>query len=122
MVINEILANLATVELGGSYGDYLVNAHDHVNASQSSNDTFPGVTKITCLKLLPKLLDSLKELEKTFNSFGRKRKGIKKVGRTHLQDAVVISLGDEFHAYARTIQKNRKYIEQSMNSLYELNF
>ena len=92
MVINEILANLATVELGGSYGEYLVNPHDHINASQSSNDTFPGVTKITCLKFLPTLLDALKKLEKTCNAFGRKWKKIQKVGRTHLQDAVIITL------------------------------
>ena len=122
MLVNEILANEASLLLGKKYGKYIVDPHTHMNASQSSNDTFPGVMKITCLKLLVPLVKSLQTLEKTFIQQARKRKKIKKVGRTHLQDAVVVHLGDEFGAYARTIQKNRKYLQQAHKVLLEFNF
>jgi aspartate ammonia-lyase len=99
-----------------------VHPHDHVNASQSSNDTFPGVTKVTCLKILPGLVQHLRNIQKTCTLHSNKRKKLKKVGRTHLQDAVVITLGDQFGAYARTIQKNIEYIQKATNVCYELNF
>jgi len=122
MLVNEVLANESSVVLWGKYGSWKVDAHDHLNASQSSNDTFPGVTKIVCLKHMTHLRSALKWLEKQLKAHARKRKNIKKVWRTHLQDAVEIRLGDEFSAYARTIGKNVWYIDQARKSLLELNF
>jgi len=122
MMVNEVLANLATVEMGGKLGKYKVNAHDDTNGSQSSNDTFPWVTKLTLIKLYPQLLTSLDWLIKTCTSHARRWKSVKKVWRTHLQDAVVITMWDEFAAYARTLQKNKKYLQEAYKWLYELNF
>lgn len=122
MMINEVLANEATVVLWWKYGKYLVDSHDHLNASQSSNDTFPGVTKLTILKLLPNLLDEISLLEKTCKKLASRWRTIKKVGRTHLQDAVTITVWDEFWAYARSLEKNKKYILHASKALFELNF
>jgi len=122
MMINEVLANEATVVLWWKYWKYIVNPHDDLNASQSSNDTFPGVTKLILLKRIPELLTSLHGLEKTCKRLSQRWKNIKKVGRTHLQDAVVILLWDEFWAFARTLEKNRKYLNEAQKVLLELNF
>ncbi len=122
MMINEVLANVATKQLGIPYGTYSINSHDHLNASQSSNDTFPGVGKLTVLKLVSALEQQLEKLINTFGTQAKDRKKIQKVGRTHLQDAVIVSLWEEFGAYARTIQKNLNIIKQAKESLLELNF
>lgn len=122
MNINEVLANLATQELGGEFGKYLVNPHDHVNASQSSNDTFPGVTRLTVLQLGNDLHHQLKETKHLLHKLGKKFKDIKKVGRTHLQDAVIIMLGDEFEGYTRTIDKSIDNLKSVMDILREVNF
>jgi len=92
MNVNEVIANLATEELGGKFGQYLVSSHDDVNASQSSNDTFPGVTKLTLLSQAHDLRHELKEIKQTLSKLAKKFENIQKVGRTHLQDAVVITL------------------------------
>ncbi|MBP7847902.1 hypothetical protein KA013_01625 [Patescibacteria group bacterium] len=122
MNVNEVIANLATKELGGKFGSYLVNAHDHINASQSSNDTFPGVTRLTLLQLGNELYKQLKETKNNLYKLGKKFKDIKKVGRTHLQDAVIIMLGDEFDGYARTIDKGIENLQSVMDILREVNF
>lgn len=122
MNVNEVLANLATKELGGVFGQYLVNPHDDVNASQSSNDTFPGVTKLMLLSQLHNLRYELKRVEQTLSKLTKKFEKIKKVGRTHLQDAVVITLWDEFSGYARTIEKNHDYLQQAIETISEINF
>jgi fumarate hydratase class II len=122
MLINEVLANEASLVLWAKYGSGKVDAHNHLNTSQSSNDTFPWVTKIACLKLIVHLRSGLKSLEKEMKSHARKRRNIKKVWRTHLQDAVVVRLWDDFSAYARTINKNISYLDQARKTLLELNF
>lgn len=122
MMINEVVANLATVELWWKLGKYKVTSHDDCNGSQSSNDTFPWVTKLTLIKLFPELLTSLDGLIKTCASHARRWKSVKKVWRTHLQDAVVVTMGDVFWAYARTLQKNKKYLQEAYKWLFELNF
>ncbi len=122
MNVNEVLANLATKELGGKFGSYLINAHDHINASQSSNDTFPGATRLTLLQLGDELYKQLKETKNNLHKLGKKFKDIKKVGRTHLQDAVTIMLGDEFDGYARTIDKGIENLQNVMGILREVNF
>jgi aspartate ammonia-lyase len=94
MNINEIIAHFATEQLASKSDK--VRSHDHVNASQSSNDTFPGVARITAITSLSPLLDSLLKVQKEFARLSATYSDIEKVGRTHLQDAVVIKLGDEF--------------------------
>ncbi len=122
MNINEVIANFATKELWGKFGQYLVNPHDDVNCSQSSNDTFPGTTKLTVLAQVHGLHKTLKEAKKILEGLAKKFKAIKKVWRTHMQDAVVITLWDEFSGYARTVEKNIKYLHQATKVLYEINF
>ena len=122
MMVNEVLANLASVKLGKKFGKYPIHPNDHLNASQSSNDTFPGVTKLASYTLLVRLEKELMKLIKLFKKKSLARKQIKKVGRTHLQDAVIISLWDEFTGYARTLEKNLKYIKQAQTDIKELNF
>ena len=122
MMINEVMANLASRQLGKKFGSGRISSHDHLNLSQSSNDTFPGVTKLTVLQLWNTLESLLTKNITILKNKARSRKTIKKVWRTHLQDAVVISLGDEFAAYARTLDKEKKYLQQSMQTIKELPF
>ncbi len=122
MMVNEVLANYTNRVFGKKFGHNLVSAHNHLNLSQSSNDTFPWVTKITLLHQLPILVKQLDAVIKRCKTKARSRKTIKKVGRTHLQDAVVIWLSDEFLAYASTLEKNKKYLIQALSVCKELPF
>jgi fumarate hydratase class II len=122
MNINEVLANRAAEILGGTRGEYkLVHPNDHVNMAQSTNDTIPTAIHIaavieTCEKLLPALDLLYKELSAKQKEFDH----IIKCGRTHLQDAVPIRLGQEFSAYAAMIDQNRKRILTALDGLKEL--
>lgn len=122
MMINEVIANEATVLIWWDYGDYLVDPHDHVNRSQSSNDTFPGVTKLFLILQSKVLLQALTSLKDSLSSHARVWKELKKVWRTHLQDAVVITLWEEFWAYARTVEKSLDTLRFATDRLKELNF
>lgn len=115
MNVNEVLANKAIEYLGGKKGDYkLVHPNDHVNMSQSTNDTFHSVIHITSYSLVGKqLLKSLRELEKTLYSKSKSFSKIIKVGRTHIQDAVPMTLGEEFMGYAGSMTKMIKNIEDA---------
>lgn len=122
MMINEVMANLASKQLWDKFWSWVVNAHDHLNLSQSSNDTFPWVMKISCIKLLAELLEDIDALVYEFKKHEEQRKDIQKVGRTHLQDAVVITLGEEMWAYARCLEKSQVLLVQSLDHLLELPF
>jgi len=122
MMVNEVMANLASQALGKKFGSWKINSHDHLNMSQSSNDTFPWVCKLTSSEQATSLIKELQKLIWVFKKKWSNRKSIKKVGRTHLQDAVIISLGDEMKGYARSLEKNKKYLEQSLQVIKELNF
>lgn len=122
MMINEVLANMTNIAFGKKYGDKKVSSHDHLNLSQSSNDTFPWVTKLTLLHQIPKLIKEVESMIKILKTKSRNRKDIKKVWRTHLQDAVVIAVGDEFAAYAASLEKNKKYLTQVISVCKELPF
>jgi aspartate ammonia-lyase len=118
MNINEILANRANELLGGRKGEYKpVHPNNHVNMSQSSNDVTPTATRLAILLILPALIKELKELE---NVIGKKQKQyskVLKVGRTHLQDAVPITVGQELDSYRQALEKSRLFIEERSKDL-----
>ncbi len=101
MNANEVLANRAIEILGGKKGDYkIVSPNDHVNMAQSTNDTFPTAMRLASLVMLYKLLPVIKKFEKTLDKKAREFAKVIKSGRTHLQDASPITLGQEFSGYA----------------------
>lgn len=121
MNVNEVIANRAIRLLGGRLGDYsLVHPNDHVNFGQSTNDTYPTAMRLGSLLLLEEFYPAVEELEQAFARKGREFDGILKSGRTHLQDAVPIRLGQEFVAYARALREARAHIIQSARSLTAL--
>ena len=122
MNANEVIANIAIEILGGKIGDYsIVHPNDHVNCGQSTNDVVPTAGKMTTLVLLQELKQSLTNLKDIFKAKSTEFDSIIKIGRTHLQDAIPIRLGQEFAAYATTIERNIKRIEQAEIELYDIN-
>lgn len=121
MNANEVIANRATEILGGKLGEYIVHPNDHVNMAQSTNDVFPSAGKLTTLKLLNKLLPALDYLIQAFRAKAYEFKDIVKLGRTQLQDAVPVRLGQEFAAYANALQRGKDSIEASFKEMYVLN-
>ena len=114
MNANEVIANRAIELLGGKKGDYrLLHPNDHVNMSQSTNDTFPTGMRIASLFMTETLITELRQLEKTLSDKAKEFDKIIKSARTHLQDAVPIRLGQEFRAYAGAIAKAIKRIEDA---------
>jgi aspartate ammonia-lyase len=104
MNVNEVLANRALEILGKPKGDYkIVNPNDHVNMGQSTNDTFPTAIHIAVLMALQPLTNELDRLAEAFEELSKKHVDAVKSGRTHLQDAVPVTIGQEFGAYASAI-------------------
>jgi aspartate ammonia-lyase len=121
MNVNEVLANRANELLGGKRGAYQpIHPNDHVNMAQSTNDTIPTAIRLACLAELPALVQSFESLAATFASKGKEFDGIVKAGRTHLQDAMPIRLGQEFAAYAGTIRRGIKRVNESADYLRDL--
>lgn len=122
MNANEVIANRAIELLRGKKGDYrLVHPNDHVNMSQSTNDVMPTAIRIACLKLLPRLVFECTQLQRVLAFKARQFRNISKSGRTHLQDAVPIMLGQEFSGYAEAIAKRTKRIAQSKKFIAQIN-
>jgi aspartate ammonia-lyase len=119
---NEVLANRAEEILGGKRGEYrIVHPHDHVNMGQSTNDVYPAAMHLAALFLLKDLLfTALKEIEDSFRAKADEFDSVIKSGRTHLQDAPPLRLGQEFKAYAQTLAKCRAFVENASQSLLEL--
>lgn len=119
---NEVIANRANEILGNKKRTYRpVHPNDHVNLGQSSNDVFPSAIHIASVILLQqKLLPALKDLHKALKGKGREFHSILKIGRTHLQDATPIRLGQEFGGYARQVELGIHRIQNAMKSLSEL--
>lgn len=120
MNTNEVIARLANQVPGHSRDDSEVHPNDHVNCSQSTNDTFPTAMRLALLDASQELL---KELSLTAQSFRKKSQdwnSIPKSARTHLQDAVPITLGQEFGAYARTLERCVNWLEEARQELGEL--
>jgi aspartate ammonia-lyase len=121
MNTNEVIANRAIEILGGKKGDYnIVNPNDHVNMAQSTNDTFPSAMKISSLLMLKQLLPVIKKFEKTLRKKTIEFISVIKSGRTHLQDASPITLGQEFSGYAENIRKHYELIYYTQRNLSEL--
>ena len=121
MNTNEVLANRAEEILGGTKGEYSkVNPNDHVNYGQSTNDTFPSAMRIMSRLMLVDLFESVDRVIAAFDAKGREFDGILKSGRTHLQDAVPIRLGQEFTAYANALRRARRWLEHAAFELEEL--
>lgn len=120
MNINEVLANRATVILGGKLGEYTVNPNDHVNMSQSTNDTIPTAIRLGVLWRLDELLKIVGHLAAALNLKAVEFDGIVKSGRTHLQDAVPVRLGQEFGAYARAIERDAERVQRAGEGLRRL--
>jgi aspartate ammonia-lyase len=122
MNANEVLANRAIEILGGKRGDArLVSPNDHVNMAQSTNDTFPTAMRIATLFLIRETLPAMDHLAQAFEAKGREFDHILKSGRTHLQDATPIRLGQEFAAYGLTIRRDMERLERAQETLHELN-
>src|SRR5512136_2590484 len=101
MNVNEVLANRAAEILGGGRGEYaMVHPNDHVNMAQSTNDVFPTAMRLAALRLIARLDTELAALSASLQQKGSEFDDVLKSGRTHLQDAVPIRLGQEFMAYA----------------------
>ncbi|HEX6314545.1 MAG TPA: aspartate ammonia-lyase [Gemmatimonadaceae bacterium] len=121
MNVNEVLANRANELLGGTRGTYQpVHPNDHVNMAQSTNDTIPTAIRLACLAELPALVAAFESLRDAFAGKGRDFDGIVKAGRTHLQDAMPIRLGQEFAAYARTLDRGLRRVVEAADYLRDL--
>ncbi len=121
MNTNEVIANRAVEILGGTLGDYSkVHPNDHVNYGQSTNDVFPTGMRLATLLELEKLYPVLDSLVAALNKKGKEFHGILKSGRTHMQDAVPMRLGQEFAAYAGAISRAKDAILASAGLLREL--
>jgi fumarate hydratase class II len=122
MNANEVIANRANEILGNKKGTYRpIHPNDHVNLGQSSNDVFPSAIHIASVFLLQqKLLPALRDLHKSLMDKAKEFHPIIKIGRTHLQDATPIRLGQEFGGYARQVELGIQRIQNAMKSLSEL--
>ena len=122
MNANEVIANRAIEILGGEKGDYsLVNPNDHVNCGQSTNDVFPSAGKIAVLKLLIKAQIQLQRLYKALSDKAEEFDDVLKMGRTQLQDAVPIRLGQEFRAYSEAVRRDIARLERAQDEMRCLN-
>ncbi|HXE81428.1 MAG TPA: aspartate ammonia-lyase [Vicinamibacterales bacterium] len=122
MNVNEVLANRAAEILGGTRGTYdLVHPNDHVNMGQSTNDVFPTATRLALLRLTPGLVDAGRGLAAAFAERARAFDRVLKVGRTHLQDAVPMTLGQEFGGYAACLDRAAAEVGRAAEGLLELN-
>jgi fumarate hydratase, class II len=119
---NEVLANRANEILGSARGTYQpVHPNDHVNMAQSTNDVIPTAMRLAALATLPASLAALDRLAKSLLAKGAQFDAIVKSGRTHLQDATPIRLGQEFTAYGNTVSRHRRKLEQAAEWLREMN-
>jgi fumarate hydratase class II len=120
MNTNEVMANRATELLGGQLGEYRINPNDHVNMGQSTNDTIPTAIRLGCLWRLDELLLTIHQLAAALRGKANEFDHIVKSGRTHLQDAVPVRLGQEFNAYARAVERDADRIRRSSEGLRRL--
>lgn len=122
MNANEVIANRALELMGEEKGNYaVISPNSHVNMSQSTNDAFPTAIHIALLTLLNQLIETTQYMQRVFREKANEFTGIIKMGRTHLQDAVPILLGQEFEAYSRVIARDIVRISNTRNNLYDIN-
>jgi fumarate hydratase class II len=120
MNTNEVIANRATQILGGALGEYRVHPNDHVNMAQSTNDTIPTAIRLGCLWRLDELLGAVRDLALALQSKASEFDSVVKSGRTHLQDAVPLRLGQEFGGYATAVARDGERIRRSADGLRRL--
>lgn len=122
MNANEVIANVALESLGRPWGDYaVVHPNDHVNCSQSTNDAYPTALRLALILRLESYIEALAALKDSFAAKGVEFKRVLKMGRTHLQDAVPMSMGAEFRGFATTLGEEIQRIRESMSLLREIN-
>ena len=121
MNANEVIANRATQILGGVFGSKEVHPNDHVNMGQSSNDVIPTAAHVSaCVAIVENLLPALHDLHDTLDAKAREFADVVKTGRTHLQDATPVTLGQEFSGYASQIAHGIERVEHALTHLSEL--
>lgn len=122
MNANEVIANRVLELMGHNKGDYqYCSPNDHINLSQSTNDVYPTTVKLATIKMNQTLLIHLKKLIESFRVKGKEFESIIKMGRTQLQDAVPMTLGQEFEAFATTLDEEVIRLENNANLFYEIN-
>lgn len=122
MNANEVIANIGLEYLGHKKGEYqYLHPNNHVNCSQSTNDAYPSAFRIALYLKMESFLEALAALESAFTEKGREFNGVLKMGRTQLQDAVPMTLGQEFHAYATTINEDIKRLKDAQSLVLEIN-
>lgn len=122
MNINEVLANLALIRLGHNPGDYhVIHPHDDVNRFQSTNDVFPSAVKMAAIKLIQGLAEELAALQTSLQQKEKEFSAVLKVGRTQLQDAMPMTLGQEFGAWSEALARDRWRVVKSQERLRSLN-
>jgi len=120
MNANEVIANRATQLLGGGLGEYRVHPNDHVNMAQSTNDTIPTAIRLGCLWRLDELTQGVEDLAEALREKSAEFDDVVKSGRTHLQDAVPVRLGQEFGGYATAVDRDAERIRRSGDGLRRL--
>ena len=122
MNVNEVIANRALEILGHEKGDYkYCHPNNHVNLSQSTNDAYPSAMKIALYRYIGDLMNSLEKLVEAFREKGKEFSQVIKMGRTQLQDAVPMTLGQEFEAFAYTLNEEVQRIKQNRELFLEIN-
>ncbi|MFZ5500512.1 MAG: lyase family protein [Candidatus Micrarchaeota archaeon] len=121
MNVNEVIANLAEEMLGGKKGEYaIVHPNNHVNMSQSSNDVVPTAARLAAIKMAAPVLSEGELFHNALLAKAEEYKSTMKIGRTHLQDAVPMTYGQTFAAWARAIEKDLQRIEEALECVAEL--
>jgi fumarate hydratase class II len=120
MNANEVIANRATQILGGEIGSYYVHPNDHVNMAQSTNDVIPASIRLGALWRLEELLKILGGLQSALETKAVEFDDVVKSGRTHLQDAVPVRLGQEFSAYAKAVERDAERVRRAAEGLRRL--
>ena len=121
MNVNEVIANRATELLGGKKGQYLCHPNDHVNCSQSTNDVIPTAGKMTVIEFAEDLKKSVHALIDSLENKAREFDDVIKMGRTQLEDAVPIRLGQEFEAYASGVKRSLRLLEKAVDEMRTVN-
>jgi aspartate ammonia-lyase len=122
MNANEVMANIALLKSGHKIGDYaIVEPHDHLNMSQSTNDSYPTALKVAFILRNGKLIAELEQLVASFRAKGNAFIDIVKMGRTELQDAVPMTVGQEFHAFAASLESEIQLLRDAEKYLYAQN-
>lgn len=122
MNANEVIANIVLEKMGKEKGDYThCSPNDHINLSQSTNDAYPTAIKLALLQMNEKLVEKLASIVKAFRAKGEQFQDVIKMGRTQLQDAVPMTLGQEFEAFAATLEEDVERLNNNAKLFVEVN-